>query len=103
MAIQSIQKAIDILSLFSIEKPRWGITDIANILTLPVTTVSSIMATMKELGLLEQDPETRKYGLGSKLLATRVISTFSVGIATAPCPPSSSAIESRMPFSCTGG
>lgn len=73
MAIQSIQKAIDILSLFSIEKPRWGITDIANSLTLPVTTVSSIMATMKELGLLEQDPETRKYGLGSKLFTLGMI------------------------------
>ncbi|MFC1579653.1 IclR family transcriptional regulator [Thermodesulfobacteriota bacterium] len=73
MAIQSIQKAIDILSLFSIEKPRRGITEIATSLDLPVTTVSSLMLTMKDVGLLEQDPETRKYGLGSKLFTLGMI------------------------------
>ncbi|MBW1774052.1 MAG: IclR family transcriptional regulator [Deltaproteobacteria bacterium] len=73
MAIQSIQKAIDILSLFSIEKPRRGITEIAKSLNLPITTVSSLVQTLKDVGLLEQDPETRKYGLGSKLFTLGMI------------------------------
>lgn len=73
MIIQSVQRVTDILSLYSLEKPVWGITEIAKILNLPVTTVSGLVRSMNQAGLLEQDKSTKKYGLGSKLFALGIV------------------------------
>ncbi|MBW1800936.1 MAG: IclR family transcriptional regulator [Deltaproteobacteria bacterium] len=71
--IQSIQRIHDILSLFSIERPQWGITDIALSLGLPKTTVSSLVRTLAQLGFLEQDADSKKYRLGPKLFTLGII------------------------------
>jgi len=73
MSIQSIEKTFRILSLFSVQKPRWGITEIAKTLEYPVTTVSSIVRTLSNIGVLEQNTESRRYGLGMKLFNFGVI------------------------------
>ena len=64
MTIQSIVRASDILSLFSIENPVWGTNEIARALEIPKTTISSLVRTLAEIGLLQKDPQTRKYQLG---------------------------------------
>jgi len=73
MSIQSIDRVNQILSLFSLERPRWGITEMAGSLGLAKTTVSSLVRTLAEIGFLDQDPETRRYTLGPKLFALGVI------------------------------
>lgn len=73
MPIQSIERVNRILSLFSLERPRWGITEMAVSLDLPKTTVSSLVRTLAMIGFLDQDPETRRYTLGPKLFALGVI------------------------------
>lgn len=65
--IQSVQRAMDILALFSYQKPRLGITDISRSLNLPKGTVHGLVGTLTRQGFLEQDPETRKYQLGLKI------------------------------------
>jgi IclR family KDG regulon transcriptional repressor len=67
MAIQSLKKACKILSLFSLEKPRWGVSEIAKAIDLPITTASSLIRTLKGEGFLDQDSETRRYSLGSNI------------------------------------
>jgi IclR family KDG regulon transcriptional repressor len=69
MPIQSIQRAITILSLFSYETPRLGIMDMAKALNLGKGTVHNIVKTLCEEGLLRQDAGTRKYVLGTKLFS----------------------------------
>ena len=64
MIIQSIQRALDILSLFSHSQPRWGITEIASATGLAKGTVHNIVHTLANGGFLKQDPETRRYTLG---------------------------------------
>jgi DNA-binding IclR family transcriptional regulator len=64
MPIQSIVRASDILSLFSIENPVWGTNEIARALEISKTTISSLVRTLAEIGLLQKDPQTRKYHLG---------------------------------------
>ena len=64
MTIQSIVRASKILSLFSLENPKWGTNEIARALGIPKTTISSLVRTLAEVGLLQKDPETRKYHLG---------------------------------------
>lgn len=73
MAIQSLQRACRILLLFTLEKPRWGVSEIAKALNLPITTASSLIRTLKAEGFLEQDPETRRYSLGSNLFTLGMI------------------------------
>ena len=64
MAIQSVNRAFDILSLYSAAKPVLGITEISNTLGLTKPTVHGLVQTLVARGFLSQDPETRKYSLG---------------------------------------
>ncbi len=83
MAIQSIQRAIRILSLFSHDTPRLGILDMAKALELGKGTVHNIVKTLTEEGLLRQEPDTRKYVLGTKLfsLGSMVVGTLEINRA----------------------
>ncbi len=67
MAIQSVQRALEILSIFSTAQPQLGITEISRIMELPKPTVHGLIQTLAEQGFLSQDPETRKYMLGLKI------------------------------------
>lgn len=73
MQIQSIQRALDILSLFSQSKPRWGLTEIAGSMGLAKGTAHNIINTLVQGGFLKQDPETRRYELGHKLFTLGTI------------------------------
>jgi DNA-binding IclR family transcriptional regulator len=67
IGIQSVNRAIAMLSLFTHRRPRLGITEISRILNLPKGTVHGLVRTLSRAGFLQQDPETRKYQLGLKL------------------------------------
>lgn len=67
MAIQSVQRALDILTLFSAETPRLGITEISKAMSLPKPTAHGLVKTLLTEGFLVQDSETRKYSLGLKI------------------------------------
>jgi DNA-binding IclR family transcriptional regulator len=58
-----------ILDCFSLDKPALGVREVARETTLSPSTVGRIMAYMKEMGILNQDPETHLYMMGSKVLA----------------------------------
>ena len=73
MIIQSIDRALDILSFFSYAKPRWGITELALAMNLPKGTIHNIVSTLDSAGFLKQDEETRKYCLGPKLFSLGTI------------------------------
>jgi len=73
MIIQSVDRALDILSLFSYARPRWGITDIALAMNLPKGTIHNIVSTLDSGGFLKKDEETRKYCLGPKLFSLGTI------------------------------
>ena len=67
MAIQSVQRALTILTLFSDEQPLMGITEISRLMTLPKPTIHGLVQTLADEGFLVQDSETRKYSLGLKI------------------------------------
>ena len=67
MPIQSINRAIDILLLFSQARPWLGITEISKTLGLNKATVFGLVNTLQERGFLTKDPVNQKYGLGNKL------------------------------------
>jgi IclR family transcriptional regulator, KDG regulon repressor len=66
--IGSIQRAFDILNLFSSQSAELGTSEIARALGLHKSTAASLVYTLEANGFLSQNPETRKYRLGLKLV-----------------------------------
>ncbi len=66
--IGSVQRAIDILNLFGTQNPELGTTEIARALGLHKSTTSSLVSTLAANDFLSQNPDTRKYRLGLKLV-----------------------------------
>jgi DNA-binding IclR family transcriptional regulator len=66
--IQSIQRAATVLHLLAGGSRRLSVGELASALDLPKTTVHGILRTLRLVGFVEQDPESRKYRLGPALL-----------------------------------
>jgi DNA-binding IclR family transcriptional regulator len=66
--IQSIERAAAILRLLSGRSRRLGVVEIAGQLDLSKTTVHGILQTLRDVGFVEQDPDSGKYQLGAALL-----------------------------------
>jgi len=67
MIIQSVDRAADIISLFSSSQIFLGITEIASALKLNKGTVWGLVTTLEKRRFLQQDPVTRKYSVGPKI------------------------------------
>lgn len=67
MSNQSIQKAVAILSLFSLSRPKMKLAEIAKEMNLPLATCHGLVRTLVDEGLMSQIPETREYRLGLRL------------------------------------
>ena len=66
--ISSLQRALDILSLFGSQSPELGITDIAKALNLHKSTAAGLVYTLQRNGYIAQNPENRRYHLGLQLV-----------------------------------
>lgn len=73
-AIQSLDRAIDLLEAFDSGEDERGVADLARQLGLPRTTVHRILIALSHRGLIAHDERTGKYRLGLKLfeLGSRV-------------------------------
>jgi len=74
--VQSVARAIAILKSFSLERPERGVSELSRELGLHKSTVSRLMRTLEQGGLLSRSPETERYRLGVDLigLAAQVVS-----------------------------
>jgi len=57
-SVQAVKRAIAILKTFSSDEPELGVSEISRRLRLPKSTVSRLLATLEEEGLIAQDQET---------------------------------------------
>lgn len=78
--LQSVERAITILKSFSLEKPERGVGELSRELGLHKSTVSRLMATLEQGGLLARNPENQRYRLGIDLigLAAQVVGYMDV-------------------------
>lgn len=65
---QTIDRTLQVLSLFTIDRPEWGVTEISEALNFYKSTVYNILATLEARGFVLKDPVTEKYRLGIKFL-----------------------------------
>lgn len=66
--IGSVQRALDILGIFDSQTPQLGVTEVAEALGLHKSTAAGLLHTLERNGYLEQDPSSRKYRLGFRLV-----------------------------------
>jgi IclR family transcriptional regulator, KDG regulon repressor len=66
--VQSVNRAIDILELFPKSSETLGITEIAAALGVSKSTAHGLVNTLAKRDFLEQDPATRRYRLGVKII-----------------------------------
>src|SRR5690606_12851195 len=60
--------ALGLLSHFTEDSPEWSVSELARHVRMPKSTVSTILATLREEDLLHQDPDTGRYRLGLRCL-----------------------------------
>ncbi|MBX6342577.1 MAG: IclR family transcriptional regulator [Thermomicrobiaceae bacterium] len=64
--LQTVQKAVEVLRLFTPEHPEWGVTEVALKLELPKSGAHALLCTLAGQGLLERTAN-RRYRLGWRL------------------------------------
>jgi hypothetical protein len=65
--LNTIDRTGKVLNLFTAETPEWGVTEVATTLELPTSTTFDIVASLAEIGLLQQTSDDR-YRLGWRVL-----------------------------------
>ena len=78
--VQSVERAIAVLRSFSLQTPERGVTELGRELGLHKSTVSRLMKTLEQGGLLTRNPATERYRLGIDLigLASQVVSYMDI-------------------------
>ncbi|MFJ2718196.1 MULTISPECIES: IclR family transcriptional regulator [unclassified Streptomyces] len=64
-----LRNGIGVLRTFSVDEPELGVTEIATRVGLHKSTVSRILATLEQDGLVERDPGSRRFRLGLGVIA----------------------------------
>ncbi len=65
---QSLERGLSILSAFKADRALIGTTELARELGLGISTTHRYIATLARLGYLEQEPTTRRYRLGLRVV-----------------------------------
>ena len=66
--LQTLNRATAVLDCFSIEHAQLGVREVARMVKLSTTTTGRLLAALKSLGVLTQDPATRSYAIGPRVL-----------------------------------
>lgn len=88
MTVQSVQRALQILSFFSHRQPALGISELSRLMDLPKGTVHGLARTLVDHGFLSQDEQTRKYRLGLKIHELGIVLSGTLELnqkAAGPC------------------
>jgi IclR family pca regulon transcriptional regulator len=65
---QSLERGLAILSAFDSDRPLIGVSELSRELSLSRSTAHRYIATLAQLGYLQQDPDSKRYRLGPKVL-----------------------------------
>lgn len=64
--LQTVQKAGQALGLFSSARPEWGVSEMARVLELPKSSVSELLTSLADTGLLRRT-DSGRYRIGWRL------------------------------------
>jgi IclR family transcriptional regulator, KDG regulon repressor len=67
--LQTLSRAVAVLDCFTQEHSEMGVREIARLVNLSSSATGRLLASLKELGILSQNPNTRAYSMGSRVLS----------------------------------
>ena len=79
-SLKTAEKICDVLDAFSLKKSEWGVTDLSNHLDLSKSVVHRIASTLENKNYLYQDPKSKKYSLGNKIIELGSIAKNSIDL-----------------------
>jgi IclR family acetate operon transcriptional repressor len=65
--VQSVDRTLDVLESLASRRGATGISELAQLVGLHVSTVHRLLATLVDRGYVRQDPESSRYHLGSRI------------------------------------
>jgi len=82
----SLAKGIKLLEVLADTGRAMGVSELSRALGLDKSTVYRLLATLKSRGYVEQDPETRKYTIGPRMIAvsSRILGNNDVYLQARP-------------------
>lgn len=91
--VQILQRVIDILDCFTLERPELGVREVARMVDLSSSTTGRLMTAMRDLRILSQDPVNKSYSIGSRVLTWSGIYTATSDLRAAALPVMVSLLE----------
>jgi IclR family acetate operon transcriptional repressor len=67
--VQSVDRTLDVLEALATRRSATGISELAQIVRLHVSTVHRLLATLVDRGYVRQDPDSARYHLGARVFA----------------------------------
>jgi IclR family acetate operon transcriptional repressor len=67
--VQSVDRTFDVLEALATRRGATGISELAQVVGLHVSTVHRLLATLVDRGYVRQDPESSRYHLGSRIFS----------------------------------
>lgn len=67
-SLQTLKRAIAVLDCFSAEQAELGVREVARRAGLSSSVTGRLLVALKEMGFLSQNPQTRAYSLGARVL-----------------------------------
>ena len=65
--VQALERALDIVDCFSFQRRELGLSEIAEMTGLNMTTAKRLISNLTRRGYLQQVPDTKRYQLGIRL------------------------------------
>lgn len=65
---QMLNRVVRILECFTQERPELGVREISRLVSVPSSAIGRLMTAMKSMGILSQNPETKSYSIGPRVL-----------------------------------
>lgn len=66
--LQTLSRAVAVLDCFTHEQTELGVREIARQVNLSSSATGRLLASLKEMGILSQNPDTRTYSMGARVL-----------------------------------
>ena len=77
---QTLNRIVAILDCFSLETTELGVREIARMVSLSSSAVGRLLAAMKGMGVLSQNPETKAYSMGARVLTWAGVYTSTLDV-----------------------
>ncbi len=80
--IHTLARAVELLDCFSLEHPELGVREVARMAKLSSSTAGRLLAALKDAGVLSQNPATRAYMIGPKVMVWAGIYSNTLDVRT---------------------